>query len=131
MELRRLTPPHLIGNARSLARALDLHERLLEEMVTFNEAWAAYSRDARPANIGGEVNGVRIGALDDEVQDIAGSYAGLREDVGSWRVARLGLALDQLGRILPAIEPAATRAYFERLAVLARAALAELADPEV
>ena len=99
-------------------------------MSTFDELWVAYSRDLRPDNIGSQVGGVRLGDLDDEIQDVAGSYAGLRQEVGAWRVARLGLALDQLGRILPSIEPPRTKAYFERLALLARAALGEIANEE-
>ena len=99
-------------------------------MATFDDLWAAYGRDPRPANIGGQVAGIPLGELDDEIQDVAGSYAGFRAEIGAWRVARLGLALDQLGHILPAIEPAATKAYFERLALLARAALGEIAEEE-
>ncbi|HTE45249.1 MAG TPA: hypothetical protein VK636_08420 [Gemmatimonadaceae bacterium] len=99
-------------------------------MATFSELWAAYGRDPRPANIGASINGVLIGELDDEVQDVAGSYAGLGADVGAWRAARLGLALERITRVLPLIEPENTRAYFERLASLARSALAEIANEE-
>ena len=97
-------------------------------MATFDELVMAYGGEKRPANLGARVEGVLIGELDDEVQDVTGSYAGLRDEVGAWRVARLGLALAEIERILPAIEPAATRVYFEHLALLARAALIEIAD---
>lgn len=99
-------------------------------MAKFDELWAGYSRERRPANLGAWVNGVAIGDLDDEIQDVAGSYAGLRGKLGAWRAARLGLALAEVERILPGLEPAETRAYFERLAALARAALAEIASQE-
>ena len=99
-------------------------------MATFDELWVTYGRDSRPANIGGQVAGIPLGDLDDEIQDVAGSYAGLRQEIGAWRVARLGLALDRLDQILPSIEPATTKAYFERLALLARAALGEIAEAE-
>ena len=99
-------------------------------MATFHELWRAYGNEPRPANIGARVDGILIGDLDDEIQDIAGSYAGLRAEVGTWRVARLGLALAEVTRILPRLEPEPTRRYFERLATLARAALVEIANRE-
>jgi len=99
-------------------------------MATFNELWSRYGRDRRPANIGATAGGVAIGELDNEIQDVASSYAGLRRDVGAWRVARLGLALASVERILPLVEPPATKAYFVRLAELARATLAEIATDE-
>ena len=100
-------------------------------MATFDELSIAYASDKRPANIGARVEGALLGELDDEVLDVTGSYRGLRDDVGAWRVARLGLALAEIERILPAIEPAPTRVYFEHLALLARAALVEIADRAV
>ena len=99
-------------------------------MATAEELWSRYGRDPRPANLGAVIGGVRIGDLDDEIQDVAGSYAGLRRELGAWRVARLGLALAQVEQLLPVIEPSATKAYFERLAELARATLAEIAIDE-
>jgi hypothetical protein len=99
-------------------------------MATFQELFAAYSRDPRPANIGARVHGVVLGAIDDEIQDVAGSYAGLGAVIDAERVARLGLALADLTRVLPEIEPAETRAYFERLEALARSALSAIARPE-
>lgn len=99
-------------------------------MATFDELWFAHGRDPRPANIGARVDGVPLADLDDEVQDVAGSYAGLRREIGTWRAARLGLVLDQIVRILPVIEPPQTKAYFERLALLARAMLIEIANAE-
>ena len=50
--------------------------------------------------------------------------------VGAWRVARLGLALGEITRVLPDIRPPATQAYFAQVAALARAALAEIAAGE-
>ena len=99
-------------------------------MATFDELWGRYGRDRRPGNIGATIGGVAIGELDDEIQDVASSYAGLRREVGAWRVGRLGLALAELERLLPLVEPPATRAYCDRLAALARAALAEIATGE-
>lgn len=99
-------------------------------MASFQDLWAQYSRDPRPANIGAVVDGVRIGDLDDEIQDVAGSYAGLRADLDAKRVARLGLALQTVTRLLPLLEPPATQRYFARLAALARSILAEIADRE-
>jgi hypothetical protein len=99
-------------------------------MATFDDLWFAYGRDPRPANIGAMVDGVRIGDLDDEIQDVAGSYAGLRGDLGTSRVARLALALEAVTRLLPTIEPIETRRYFERLTLLGHAALVEIADAE-
>jgi hypothetical protein len=103
---------------------------MVSRMAEFDDLWVAYSRDRRPSNLGARVNGVAIGDLDDEIQDVAGSYAALRGKLGTWRAARLGLALAEVERILPRLEPAETVAYFERLAALARAALAEIASQE-
>jgi hypothetical protein len=99
-------------------------------MATFQDLWFRYGHDRRPANIGAVINGVRIGDIDDEIQDVAGSFAGLRTDIDPVRVARLGLALETLTLLLPSLEPPETRAYFERLAQLGRAVLAEIANRE-
>ena len=99
-------------------------------MASFDELWTAYARDRRPGNLGARVNGISIGDVDDEVQDVAGSYAGLRSGVSAARAARLGLALGDIERVLPLLEPPETKAYFERMASLARAALVEIVRPE-
>jgi hypothetical protein len=101
-------------------------------MSSVEELWAVYGRERRPANIGDRVAGMLLGELDDEVQDIVSSYMGMGmgEEVDALRVARLGLALAEITRVLPEIQPTATREYFQRLADLARAALAAIADRE-
>lgn len=97
-------------------------------MATFAELWSQYACDRRPANIGAVVDGVHIGDLDDEIQDVAGSFAGLGSELGAPLVACLGLALETVTHLLPRLEPVETRAYFERLALLAHTALAEIAS---
>ncbi len=99
-------------------------------MASFQNLWFEYSRDRRPTNIGDVVNGIRIGDLDDEIQDVAGSFAGLGADIDAVPVARLGLALERVTGLLPSLEPADTRAHFDRLTRLARAALVEIRDRE-
>ena len=105
-------------------------------MESFDELYAWYGRTPRPANVGDRVAGVALAEIDDEVQDIARYHAGRRMNAAvqagddahhAQRMARLGLALADLGHVLPAIQPAATQAYFERLAALARAVLADVA----
>lgn len=86
-----------------------------------------YGRARRPANIGARVDGVLIGELDDTVQDVASSFAGMGSAVSSVRVAQLGLALADITRVLPSLEPEATRAYFDLGARVARATLASIA----
>ncbi|MFL5605136.1 MAG: hypothetical protein ACJ8AD_01700, partial [Gemmatimonadaceae bacterium] len=78
--------------------------------------------------IGDVVDGVSLGQIDDEIQDVVGSYVGMRGDTSAWQAARLGLALAELTRVLPTIRPVATQAYFQRLAELARQALASIAE---
>jgi hypothetical protein len=99
-------------------------------MATFQDLWFAYGRTPRPPNIGARVDGVLIGDLDDEIQDVASSYAALGSELDAWRVARLGLALAEVTRLLPSLEPEVTRAYFDLLARLARSTLVELAKRE-
>ncbi|MBD0272727.1 MAG: hypothetical protein ICV73_12455 [Acetobacteraceae bacterium] len=99
-------------------------------MATLHELLQWYGRTPRPANIGDRVGGVALAELEDEIQDAAGGRAGLDAEVAARRAARLGLALAEVTRLLPDIQPAATRAYFARLADLARAALAEIAARE-
>lgn len=41
-------------------------------MTSFRDLWTAYGHEPRPANIGAVIDGVRIGALDDEIQDRRG-----------------------------------------------------------
>ena len=97
-------------------------------MATFDELWAAYATDRWPDNIGDALDGVLLGELDDEVQDVASTYAALGPELEAWRVARLGLALKGITQALPQLEPRATREYFERLATLAQVVLGEIAE---
>jgi len=94
-------------------------------MSSFQELWLEYGRARRPANIGARVEGLLIGELDDTVQDVASSFAGMGSAVGSARVAQLGLALADITRVLPSLEP--TRAYFDLASRVARATLAAIA----
>jgi len=96
-------------------------------MASFQELWLEYGRARRPANIGARVDGLLIGELDDTVQDVASSFAGMGSAVGSARVAQLGLALADITRVLPSLQPEATRAYFDLASRVARATLAAIA----
>src|SRR5688572_19038243 len=96
-------------------------------MPSVEELWNAYGRDRRPDNIGAIVDGIRLGELDDDIQDVVSSYAGLGAGISVYQVAKLSVALARTIRVLPSITPVETRAYFERLATLAEAVLAELA----
>lgn len=98
-------------------------------MNTREELWAEYQRRPRPPNIGDTINGVSLGEVDDDVQDVVGSWA-MGADLGVWRVARLGRAVADLERILPLIAPEETRRYFALVSVLGRSALDSLAQGE-
>lgn len=99
--------------------------------MTLEALWAEYARCPRPMHIGATISGVRLGELDDEIQDVIGSW-GMGPELGLGRVARLGLAVADAERVLPAIPPGENRAYVALLAALGRAALASLAreNPE-
>jgi len=97
-------------------------------MPTLDDLFGEYGRRRFPANIGDEVAGVRLGELDDEVQDVIGSYCGMGLEVGMWRVARLGLAYGDIMRVLPHILQEDTRTYFVWLADLARAGLESMRE---
>jgi hypothetical protein len=103
-------------------------------MTTFDELWAWYGQAPRPANVADRVGGVALADLDDDVQEVASRHQGRRAaefaagDVLLVRdLARLGLAVADLTRVLPAIGPAATHAYFARVAALGRAMLVDVA----
>jgi hypothetical protein len=98
--------------------------------MTLEALWAEYSRRPRPVHIGATVDGVRLGELDDEIQDVIGSL-GMGPDLGLGRVARLGLAVADAERVLPAIPPGEKREYVALLAALGRAALASLVRGEL
>ena len=97
-------------------------------MPTLDELSREYGRRRFPANIGDEVAGIRLGELDDDVQDIIGSYCGMGLEVRIWRVASLGLAYGDIMRVLPHIAPDDTRTYFVWLAELARAGLESMRE---
>ena len=94
----------------------------------FEELWAEYQQRPRPGNIGDHVSDAGRGELDDDVAAAASSYAGMGEDAPSWDVARVGLALAALQRVLPAITPVSTREYFTLVAALATATLQAIAE---
>ena len=97
-------------------------------MPTLDELSGEYGRRRFPANIGDEVAGIRLGELDDEVQDVIGSCAGMGLEVGIWRVARLGVAYGEIMRVMPHIASEETQAYFIWLADLARAGLESMRE---
>ncbi len=100
-------------------------------MHQLQELFAEYNRRPFPANIGDEISGIRLGELNDEVQSIIGSYLGMGLDIGSWRVARLGLVYGDIMRMLPEIAQDDTREYFTWLAALAHAALESMCDRDM
>jgi hypothetical protein len=57
-------------------------------MSSVQELWHAYGRDRRPANIGDRIGVVVLGELDDEVQDVVGSYIGMGAEPGANIAAR-------------------------------------------
>ncbi len=93
--------------------------------MTLEALWAEYARRSRPAHIGAAIDGVRLGELDDEIQDVISSW-GMGRDLGLSRVARLGLAVADAERVLPATAPGEEREYVALLAALGRAALVSL-----
>lgn len=96
--------------------------------MTFEALWAEYSCRPRPAHIGGTVDGVPLGELDNEIQDVISSWS-MGPDLGLWRVARLGLAVADAERVLSATPAGENREYVALLAALGRAALTSLAHP--
>ncbi len=100
-------------------------------MTTLDALWAEYARRPRPPQLGATVDGVRLGEVDDEIQDVITSNFGMGVDSGLWRVARLGLALADAERVLPAIPAGETREYFVLLVAVARAALESIVRGEL
>ena len=92
-------------------------------MAQLDDLWLQYGLRQRPGNCGDSVDSVRLGELDDEIQDVVGIHLGANPAVAPSQVARLGLALADLTRVLPKIEPGATHEYFVMVESLARAAL--------
>ncbi len=99
-------------------------------MTTREELWAEYQRRPRPPNIGDIIDGVSLGEVDDDVQDVLGSWE-MGADLGVWKVAALGRAVANLERILPLIAPEETRQYFALVSALGRSALDSLAQGEL
>jgi len=91
-------------------------------MNELEDLWDHYCDCIRPPDVGG-VDEVRLGELDDEISALVSAYLGAPESMAAPRVARLGLALADLTRVLPKIEPEATRRYFEMVQSVARGAL--------
>ena len=69
------------------------------------------------------VDGIQLGELDGEISALVSAYLAAPEAVPAFRVARLGLAVADLTRVLPKIEPEGTRRYFQMVESVARAAL--------
>ena len=78
----------------------------------------------------GVVDGVRLGELDDEIQEIVRACSAQGPGVAPAAVARLGLALADLNRVLPKITPGAAHDYFVMVESLARGTLSALALKE-
>lgn len=95
-------------------------------MASFSQLWTSYQQTPRPGNFGATVAGIRLGELDDEVQDLAGSCVGLGAAFDAVRADRLRAAVEQIERLLPQLEPPETQRYFGQLAALAAAMLGEL-----
>ena len=96
-------------------------------MHSREELWAEYQRRPRPPNVGDTIQGVSLGEVDDDVQDVLGSWG---PQLDAWRVARLGRAVANLEAILPLITPGETREYFLLVGALGRSALEAIADGE-
>jgi hypothetical protein len=98
-----------------------------ESMATFDQLRDEYDRRAVPANIGDTVEGVRLGELDADVQDVLDNWD-LGPVLGLQRVARLGLGLATAECLLLAMEPGETRDYVAFLSEVASAALSWIAE---
>jgi hypothetical protein len=75
------------------------------------ELWAEYQRRPRPPNIGDTIAGVSLGDVDDDIQDVLGSWE-MGAGIGLWRIARIGLAVANLERVMPLIPSGEGREYF-------------------
>ena len=95
--------------------------------LRFEDVWAEYQQRRRPETIGDCVADVVLGEADDDVAAAASAYAGMGEELSTWHIARLGLTLADLERVIPEITSAATREYFMLVASLARTILGALA----
>ena len=91
-------------------------------MSDLEDLWGNYCDCIRPPDVG-DVDDVRLGELDDEISLLVSNYVGAGQLSDPARVARLGLALADLTRVLPRIEPKATKQYFAMVESLARATL--------
>jgi len=98
-------------------------------MNTREELWAEYQRRPRPPNIADTISGVSLGEVDDDVQDVLGSW-GMGAELGVSRIAKLGQAIANLERVLPLIRPEETRQYFALVSALGHAALESIAQGE-
>lgn len=91
-------------------------------MSELDDLWDHYCDCVRPPDVG-SVDDVRLGELDDEISALVSAYLAEAEAVPAFRAAQLGLALADLTRVLPKIEPEATRRYFQMVESVARATL--------
>jgi hypothetical protein len=96
--------------------------------LTFENLWAEYQQRRRPETIGDRVANVVLGEADDDVAAAASAYAGMGEELSSYHIARLGLTLADLERVMPEITSETTREYFTLVTSLARAILEALAQ---
>jgi hypothetical protein len=81
--------------------------------------WFAYGNTPRPARIGDTLDGVRLGELEDEMQDVISSYFAGDGSLDVERRDRLALAQAATQRILPSVPDDPTRTYLASLARLA------------
>ena len=95
--------------------------------MTFDALWAEYARRPRPPHLGATIGGVRLGEVDDDIQDVVASM-GMGPELGVSRVARLGLAVADAECVLPMLPQGETRDYFILLVAIGRAALTSLVD---
>ena len=81
--------------------------------------WSTYGNTLRPARIGDALDGVRLGELEDEMQDVISSYFGNDGTLDIVRRDRLALAHAATQRVLPSVPDVPTRTYLASLANLA------------
>jgi hypothetical protein len=73
------------------------------------------------------VDGVVLADLENEIRELVDGCSSMGERTPAPHVARLGLLLAELTRVLSQIEPAASQEYFRMVESTARAALSAVA----
>ena len=97
---------------------------------TREELWTQYQATPMPPHIGDTIDGVRLGDVDDEVQDVLSSWS-VGPKMPLSKVASLGRAAADLERVLPKINDHQTQRYFSLVRALARSALDSIAAGEL